>query len=259
MEIYNTANMTKFQQLVAKVQDRIVEWKAVDIIFDGDAPIDMTYVTKQLESYFGAWDGALFVCSKHEVLALVHIGEQVEIDSVKDGVVKRLPGNKCKVSAGGFTREGLKTIEIRIRSIEQKKSEPTDAQLSLQKKRAERNEKLFLVIDDDYFIRSQLAKSIGNHGKVIELSDGSDALKTYEAESPDAVFLDIHLPSGSGLALLEKILEFDSAAKVIIVSSDGMKENVLTAQTTGAWGFLAKQSMTKEKVDALIKKLLLEK
>ena len=258
MEIYNTANMTKFQHLVSTVQDTIKEWKAVDVIFDGDTAVDISFVTKQLEAYFGAWEGALFVCSKHEVLALVHLGDVVDIDAVKDGVVKRLPGHKCKVSAGAFTRDGLKTIEIRLRNIEQKKTELTEAQMAFLKKRTERGEQVFLVVDDDYFIRSQLVKSISHHGKVIELSDGTDVLKTYEEACPNIVFLDIHLPSGSGLTLLEKLLELDRGAKVVIVSSDSMKENVLTAQVTGAGGFITKQSMTKEKVDAVIRKLLPE-
>jgi two-component system chemotaxis response regulator CheY len=109
-------------------------------------------------------------------------------------------------------------------------------------------------VDDDFFIRSLIEKSIDGMGKVLQYPDAGALDKEYAQHAPDAIFLDIHMPSRSGLDLLKDILNVDPTAKVIMVTSDSNKENVYTAHAGGAKGFLSKASLTKDSITQAIKR-----
>lgn len=123
------------------------------------------------------------------------------------------------------------------------------------KTRMKRQERVFFVVDDDMFMRSLLTKALSPHGKVIAMDDGKDLLAAYREHLPDVVFLDIHLPCGSGIDLLEEIMRYDSTAGVIILSADRVKDNVLLSQAHGARGFVAKP-FSKEKIEEAMNKCL---
>jgi two-component system chemotaxis response regulator CheY len=58
--------------------------------------------------------------------------------------------------------------------------------------------------------------------------------------NPDIVFLDIHLPSTQGLAILDELTQLDFDAFIIMLSADTSRHNVLESIKKGAAGILKK-------------------
>lgn len=99
-----------------------------------------------------------------------------------------------------------------------------------------------VIADDSLFVRTKLKKVLTGHGMEVvgEASTGKEALELYRAKRPDLMTLDIVMPEGDGIETLEKVLELDPAARVIMVSSLGLKEKILECVRKGAKSFVIK-------------------
>lgn len=99
-----------------------------------------------------------------------------------------------------------------------------------------------LVVDDSDFARMNAKKIVSNSGgKVVgEAKDGKKAVELYSELRPDLVLLDITMPVQDGIDALSRIMELNSEAKVVIVSSLGNKEMVKKALSIGAKHFITK-------------------
>jgi len=101
-----------------------------------------------------------------------------------------------------------------------------------------------LIIDDSTFIAKQLSKILTSEG--FEVADtaanGAHGIKKYMALHPniDLVTMDITMPGTDGVSALEKILEFDKEAKVIMISAVGNDDMVKKCVLMGAKGFIVK-------------------
>ena len=111
-----------------------------------------------------------------------------------------------------------------------------------------------LAVDDS---RTMLAM-IGAHlkGSNFELvamaSSGQEALEKYLAYRPQVVLLDIVMPEVTGVETLERILDTDGSANVVMVSSIGTEAAVHDCLKKGAKGFLQKP-LDKESMLTLLK------
>lgn len=99
-----------------------------------------------------------------------------------------------------------------------------------------------LISDDSILARKQLKDMISSHGAptYIEASNGQEAIDKYKTEHPDLVFLDIVMPVKDGNVAIREIMEFDSSADIIIVSSVGTQSQLKAAIETGAKDFIQK-------------------
>jgi two-component system, NtrC family, response regulator AtoC len=70
--------------------------------------------------------------------------------------------------------------------------------------------------------------------------DGEEALRTLQAESPDAILLDVHLPGQSGIEVLEKLKQSGDACTVIMMTADPQLEDMKAALRLGAYDFVSK-------------------
>jgi two-component system, chemotaxis family, chemotaxis protein CheY len=101
-----------------------------------------------------------------------------------------------------------------------------------------------LIIDDSTFIAKQLSKILTSEG--FEVADtatnGAMGVKKYIALHPniDLVTMDITMPGTDGVSALEKILEFDKEAKVIMISAVGSDDVVKKCVLMGAKGYITK-------------------
>ncbi|MDR0524926.1 MAG: response regulator [Spirochaetaceae bacterium] len=118
-----------------------------------------------------------------------------------------------------------------------------------------------LVVDDSVFIAKQLSQILTSEGfEILGIAaDGAQGLDRYKEMHPnvDLVTLDITMPKMDGLSALEKILEFDKDAVVIMVSALGKEDLVKKAFIAGAKGFIVKpldRSKVLERVASVIKK-----
>ncbi|MDR2343978.1 MAG: response regulator [Spirochaetaceae bacterium] len=101
-----------------------------------------------------------------------------------------------------------------------------------------------LIVDDSMFIAKQLGQILSSEGFEVAATagDGAQGLEKYKALYPniDLVTLDITMPVMDGVSALEKIIEFDKDAKVIMVSALGKEDVVKKCLLLGAKSYIVK-------------------
>ena len=114
-----------------------------------------------------------------------------------------------------------------------------------------------LIVDDLKFIKMVLRELIEKAGfRVVgEASDGLEAIEAYQDKRPDVVILDVTMPKMDGITALKKILEIDSAARVIMCSALGQQRLIVQAIQLGAKDFIVKP-LRAERVISAIKQTL---
>jgi len=114
-----------------------------------------------------------------------------------------------------------------------------------------------LIVDDLTFIKMVLKDLVEKAGfRVVgEASDGEEALRLFDEKRPDVVLMDITMPKMDGLTALQRILEKDPQAKVIMCSALGQQRLILQAIQMGAKDFIVKP-FRPERVIGSIKKIL---
>ncbi len=98
-----------------------------------------------------------------------------------------------------------------------------------------------LVVDDDKLICWALQRefvSLNMTTRVVETAQ--DALAELRTNLYDLVFLDIHLPDGNGIELLEEVGRISPNVKIAIMSGDASETNRENALSGGALQFLEK-------------------
>lgn len=117
-----------------------------------------------------------------------------------------------------------------------------------------------LVCDDSVLARKNLAANLKKCGieNIIQVSDGQSAVDTYKAEHPDIIFLDVVMPVKDGITSLKEVMDFDSDAVAVMVSSVGTQMHIREAVRTGARDFLQKPA-TLEQIASIIDRVLREK
>lgn len=100
-----------------------------------------------------------------------------------------------------------------------------------------------LIVDDHPIVRQGLRSLLSNYPEfdvVGEAASEQEALRTYRSLRPDVVLVDIRLGAGSGLDLLDEMLEEDPAARTLVVSSFDDGEYVTRSLRAGALGYVLK-------------------
>lgn len=96
---------------------------------------------------------------------------------------------------------------------------------------------------DDSLVTLKILKKIIKDSEfeiIAEATSGEDAITKYDEVQPDLVLLDIIMPGMDGIEALEKIIQKDASAKIIMVSSMGTKEKVMESLEKGAKNFVMK-------------------
>ncbi len=103
--------------------------------------------------------------------------------------------------------------------------------------------KKILICDDSILARKQLMDSISafcENMTFLEAKNGVEAVSIYKEQKPAITFLDIVMPEENGIDALNDIMEYDSDALIIIVSSLGTQAQLKTAIEIGAKDFIQK-------------------
>jgi DNA-binding NtrC family response regulator len=98
-----------------------------------------------------------------------------------------------------------------------------------------------LVIDDDE-LDIQLIRLLltDEEYEVVSTTDGPQGIALYKLHRPFLVFLDLGLPSMSGIEVLKEIREYDHEAIVILITGYGSVESAVAAIKSGAADFIEK-------------------
>jgi len=74
-----------------------------------------------------------------------------------------------------------------------------------------------------------------------EAGESEEALRLFRSAAPGLVLVDISLPDGSGLELVEKLCALDAGAKILVVSVHDDPLYAERALSAGALGYVNKQ------------------
>jgi len=116
-----------------------------------------------------------------------------------------------------------------------------------------------LIIDDSVFMIKQISQILQSQKfEVIgTAADGQEGIDKYKELHPkvDLVTLDITMPNVDGITCLEKIIEFDKNAKIVMMSALGKEDLVKKALLTGAKSYIVKP-LDRDKILSRLKSVL---
>jgi len=101
-----------------------------------------------------------------------------------------------------------------------------------------------LIVDDSMFVTKQIEQILTSEGFDVAATavNGQDGLDKYKELYPncDLITLDITMPVMDGVTALEKIIEFDKDAKIIMISALGKQDLVKKSLLLGAKNYIVK-------------------
>lgn len=113
-----------------------------------------------------------------------------------------------------------------------------------------------LIVDDSMFVTKQIGQILTSEGFEIAAtaSDGADGFEKYKELYPniDLVTMDITMPKMDGVTSLEKIMEFDKNAKVIMISALGKQDLVKKSLLLGAKNYIVKPLDRKKVLERVV-------
>ncbi|MGW4031939.1 response regulator [Streptomyces sp. NPDC004838] len=111
-----------------------------------------------------------------------------------------------------------------------------------------------LIADDEPLIRAGIRMILTSDQEievVAEAANGREAIELARSYSADVVLLDIQMPVMDGLTAMGELRRAAPAARVIILTTFGERENVLRALESGGVGFLLKDTAPAELIGAV--------
>ena len=114
-----------------------------------------------------------------------------------------------------------------------------------------------MIVDDEPSILQSLSGILSDEGfEIFTASNGYEALKRIEQESPDLVLLDIWMPDTDGVTLLKEWVEQDLLTMpVVMMSGHGTIETAVEATRIGAVDFLEKPIALQKLLSTIAKAL----
>ncbi len=111
-----------------------------------------------------------------------------------------------------------------------------------------------MIVDDHFVVRSGLVASLELEESievVAEAESGEAAVGRFAECAPDVVLMDMQLPGWNGIETTERLLELDSAARVLVFSTFARDDEIQAALDGGAMGYLQKTAGRDELIAAL--------
>jgi DNA-binding NarL/FixJ family response regulator len=110
---------------------------------------------------------------------------------------------------------------------------------------------VYLVDDHRLFlagVRSEIETSVEIVGSA---SDVDDAIEGIRETRPDVVLVDVHMPGGGGLAVIENVVETNPDVRFLALSVSDAAEDVIAMIRAGARGYVTKSITPEELVEAI--------
>ena len=111
-----------------------------------------------------------------------------------------------------------------------------------------------LIVDDHAIVREGLRTLLGevpDLDLVGEAADGPAAIAVAAAVQPDVILLDLMLPGMNGIEVTRRILATQPACRIVVLTSFADDQNVLAAMQAGAAGYLLKDVLRADLVQAI--------
>ncbi len=101
-----------------------------------------------------------------------------------------------------------------------------------------------LIVDDQASIRGMLKMLVSElkFEQILEAENGVDAVASYKENKPELVLMDINMPKMTGVEALGLIMEHDSEAVVVMLTSQDTVLVVRQCLEAGASHYILKNS-----------------
>jgi DNA-binding NarL/FixJ family response regulator len=109
-----------------------------------------------------------------------------------------------------------------------------------------------VVVDDHLLFRAGVRTELAAHYEIVgEAANPTEAIAVSATTQPDVVLLDVHLPDGGGVAVLEGLRAGGITAAVLALSVSDAAEDVVPMIRAGALGYVTKTIEPAELVSAI--------
>jgi DNA-binding NarL/FixJ family response regulator len=111
-----------------------------------------------------------------------------------------------------------------------------------------------LIVDDHPLLREGIVSMVEKQADmaiVAQASSGAEALEVFAQHRPDITLMDLRLPGIDGVDAMAAILSRFPEAKMIILTTFGGDAQIVRAFRAGARGYLLKDMLRKELLDAI--------
>ncbi len=106
-----------------------------------------------------------------------------------------------------------------------------------------------MIVDDHPVVREGLSRIIVSESGmevIAEAGTGGEALIQYRKLRPDIVLLDMRMPEMTGIQTIEAIRKEFSNARIIVLSTYDLEEDIYQSLQAGARGYILKDSPRNE-------------
>jgi DNA-binding NarL/FixJ family response regulator len=113
--------------------------------------------------------------------------------------------------------------------------------------------RVFLV-DDHALIRAGIRAELSHDVEIVgEADEVTAAIEMIIERTPDVVLLDVHMPDGGGLAVIQGVGAHDASVKFLALSVSDAAEDVIAIVRAGARGYVTKNIEGPELVEAILR------
>jgi len=111
-----------------------------------------------------------------------------------------------------------------------------------------------ILADDHPVVRDGLAAMVNQQADmevVAEAGDGDEAIALYEQHQPNVMVLDLRMPKRDGVAVVQRVLEINPKARLLIMTTYDGDEDIFQCLSQGAKGYLLKDAPRQEILSAI--------
>jgi two-component system NarL family response regulator len=113
-----------------------------------------------------------------------------------------------------------------------------------------------VLIADDHRLFAEALEAILATDERIEVvahaRDGGEAVELWKEHRPDLTLMDIAMPVMDGLAATKEIRKLDDTACILMLTGSNARTDVDRSRQAGAAGYVTKDRIAAELVDAII-------
>ena len=110
---------------------------------------------------------------------------------------------------------------------------------------------VYLVDDHRLFLAGVRSEIEGAVEIVGSASDVDDAIEGIRDTTPQVVLVDVHMPGGGGLTVIENVIETNPDVRFLALSVSDAAEDVIAMIRAGARGYVTKSITPEELIEAI--------